>query len=295
MWLYTIAKKYLEEEKVIDDKFKPRFKCPMIHGWIYGNANRRVATEFNFMTSIWNYVMKTGFSHPRRYKSYDNCYITKESSNQIKIIINNDCENFSRSTSSIESVIFKLMDKYKISNIKLYPDSTILTYKEKSINSIPKKVLNEIDELTKFNSFFNCDLISIDINEKYLSTTFLLNTIKFTSKSNHFLTDNQSFTNMINTFPNYELYVKMIKVYSNPQEYIKSILIPLIFNHKFDKIDYKLIILNYDILKEFISMADSNKLKMLKFYIKIYNMAFDNDNIYKPFFEKNILTLLSEY
>ena len=53
-------------------------------------------------------------------------------------------------------------------------------------------------------------------------------------------------SNMINNFPNYEMYIKLIKTYSNSDEYIKSILMPLMFDHKFDKIDHKLIT-NYQV------------------------------------------------
>lgn len=296
MWLHTMVKKYVEEKKPNNNEFKPKFKCPMKYGWIYGNNDKNLVSERNFMTSFWNYIMKISSSNPHS-SSYVNYWVSKESSNQIKISIKNKVyESYLKSP---DTTIFTLMNKYKISNIKFYPKSTDLIYdnKENITNSVPKKVLDEINELSKFNSFFNCDLISIecDFDTKYILVTFLINPVKFTSKSNRFLTNNQSFTNMINTFPNYEMYIKLIKIYSNSDEYIKSILMPLMFNHKFDKIDHKLIILNYNIFKEFISTANPDKLKMLKFYIIIYNLAFDDDDIYKPFFENHILSLLSEY
>lgn len=62
---------------------------------------------------------------------------------------------------------------YKITNIKLYPDSTILDFKENAIDSIPENTLNEIKELSKFNSFFNCDY------NGSISIQFLLDPYKF--------------------------------------------------------------------------------------------------------------------
>ena len=289
MWLYTMVKKYLEE-KPDNNEFKPKFKCPMKHGWISGNNKMgTMVTEYNFVPSLWNYIIKKGSNPP--HKSTDEYW--KESSTQLKICVTNKV--YLKYIRAPETILFLLMCKYKITNIKLYPDSTILDFKENAIDSIPENILNEIKELSKFNSFFNCDMISIDCDYNgSISIQFLLDPYKFILKSNYFLTNNQSFTNMINAFPNYELYVKLIKIYSNPKEYIKSILIPLIIGNKLNDNNIELIVLNIEFLKEFISTSDSNKLKSLKFYITIYNMAFD-DNEYKTFFENNILSLLSEY
>ena len=292
MWLHTMVKKYLGEEKKPDNsEFKPKFKCPMKHGWISGNNKvGEMVTECNFMPSLWNYIIKKGSNPP--YKSTDKYWM--ESSTQLKICITNRV--FLKYVRAPETVLFLLMCRYKITNIKLYPDSTILDFKENAIDSIPENILNEIKELSKFNSFFNCDMISINCDYNgYISIQFLLDPYKFTMKSNRFLTNNQSFTNMINTFPNYEMYIKLIKTYSNSDEYIKSILIPLLIGNKLNDNNINSIILNIEFLKEFISTSDSNKLKSLKFYIIIYNLAFDNDDIYKPFFENHILSLLSEY
>ena len=289
MWLYTIVKKYLEE-KPDNNEFKPKFKCPMKHGWISGNNTMgTMVTEYNFIPSLWNYIIKKGSNPP--HKSTDKYWM--ELSTQLKICVTNKV--YLKYIRAPETILFLLMCKYKITNIKLYPDSTILDFKENAIDSIPENILNEIKELSKFNSFFNCDMISIDCDYNgSISIQFLLNPYKFILKSNYFLTNNQSFTNMINAFPNYELYVKLIKIYSNPKEYIKSILIPLIIGNKLNDNNIESIVLNIEFLKEFISTSDSNKLKSLKFYITIYNMAFD-DNEYKTFFENNILSLLSEY
>ena len=289
MWLYTIVKKYLEE-KPDNNEFKPKFKCPMKHGWISGNNTMgTMVTEYNFIPSLWNYIIKKGSNPP--HKSTDKYWM--ELSTQLKICVTNKV--YLKYIRAPETILFLLMCKYKITNIKLYPDSTILDFKENVMDSIPENTLNEIKELSKFNSFFNCDMISINCDYNgSISIQFLLDPYKFIMKSNHFLANNQSFTNMINAFPNYELYIKLIKIYSNPKEYIKSILIPLIIGNKLNDNNIESIVLNIEFLKEFISTSDSNKLKSLKFYITIYNMAFD-DNEYKTFFENNILSLLSEY
>ena len=57
MWLHTMVKKYLEE-KPDNNEFKPKFKCPMKYGQIYGTNDKNLVSERNFMTSFWNYIMK---------------------------------------------------------------------------------------------------------------------------------------------------------------------------------------------------------------------------------------------
>ena len=210
MWLYTIVKKYLEE-KPDNNEFKPKFKCPMKHGWISGNNTMgTMVTEYNFIPSLWNYIIKKGSNPP--HKSTDKYWM--ELSTQLKICVTNKV--YLKYIRAPETILFLLMCKYKITNIKLYPDSTILDFKENVMDSIPENTLNEIKELSKFNSFFNCDMISIDCDYNgSISIQFLLDPYKFIMKSNHFLANNQSFTNMINAFPNYELYIKLIKIYSN--------------------------------------------------------------------------------
>ena len=242
---YSMRNKILEDERLTADEIDELVK------------NK----EYNHLIDVSKIYCSTGLSFPPsgvywykllRRSNYDILKVSK---------LDKTYKHCDRSSETIMSIA---MEKR---NIK-----TIIIDKNGSMSFVPKdnQQINlseldhkEIDELSYYNQYFQYEKIIItnDSENEFLLIEIELIPEYFISENNEFNKNNQNFKRMFLKFP--ELYTKMIRIYSNPKEFINSIILPLLFNKITNKIDLSVSNNNVEIKRN------------LEFYTKIYEEAFD--------------------